>query len=144
MQVLIRVRESGDIASILKTTDDEQVSLHHPVKLEKVDALKLLESPDPRQLYYDGTSIVSKPVASLSVDVESIEDDGVDMATVTISGVPESYDTVQMSVGGQLVDVDPDEPIEITSTIEGVVMVRMKEEMIWCPDKIRVIVENEV
>lgn len=102
-------------------------SFHPQHKIEVKDPKEIVLLKSPMDVIYENGRVVRKPVINLIPDKRTFTADGVDMVTVTLSGVPDSYDNVQVQVGANVVVVPRGEPLEISVDAPQSLFIKLKE-----------------
>ncbi len=86
---------------------------------------------DPEKILLVGDRVVRKPVVELVASRSRLLADGEDEVIVEVSGIPESFDRVRVAVGGQEGELARGETIQITSQTAGVVVVQLREPVLY-------------
>lgn len=81
-------------------------------------------------LYWNNGRIMFKPVITLTCD-KSEYIAGIEIAKVTLSGIPEGYTKIAMQVGSSFVDLPVGETLEVTSITPQHIMVAVTEPILY-------------
>lgn len=115
----------------------------HPdfIPITDPDQVQLLLTGRHNLLYRDG-QLVPKPIVRLDWNQQE-HVAGQDVAVVTVHGIPDGYETVRIRVGNHEADLPVGDPIEITQTVPGHVVVQVIEPTLACePIAIRFLPES--
>ena len=122
----LKTNPQGVILAVRKNSNITMPSDYNLMLEDSELSNKLLNSAN--EYYVDAGQVVEKPKVIISSDKDSIAFDGVDTATITIAGVPDSYSTIKVRTGSAVQDVPRGETLEISTTQAGVIEIELLED----------------